>query len=441
MKEFRISDFLSLRRILYWRWKVWRSQYYPPAKLQALQWKLLSKLLDHCFANVPYYRRLFTDLGLRRSDFRSLDDLSLLPVMSKDVLLRRHDEFRADNVERYKPREIPTSGTTGTPLRVYWDRDSNVLELTCQWRHFSWIGYRLGQSFLDIRSVILDDAKGYKWNWKCRGLEFSSDIIDESNIGEYAALVRRYRVKLWRGHPSAISSFCRLLKEAGIDDVKPKCVVTVSEALLPYQRELIESWTGVTVCDNYGLHEHNALICQCPEGGYHIASEYGIVEIIKDNGEPAQSGEEGRIVATGLHNKAFPLLRYDTRDCATVSDKVCGCGRTLPLVENLTGRIDDRVMTADGRWVSGLHFAFFFAGAVEMSQVVQRERDALDVYLVPTDDYDDETDVHLTDILKKKLGRSMGVRIHHVKEVPFPSPGKFKFVINMLGETPDSQGV
>ncbi|MBN1592932.1 MAG: phenylacetate--CoA ligase family protein [Candidatus Coatesbacteria bacterium] len=436
MIEFKIRDFLYPRRLIYWRWLLSRSQYYSRERLQTLQWRLFSKMLDHCFENVPHYRELFRKHGLDRADFSGLDDLSKIPILSKDYLLEHHDEFKADNFTEFHPKAIHTSGTTGSPLTVYWDSDSNVVEFTSIWRHFSWLGYRLGEPFLDIRSVILDAAEGYKWNYKCRGLEFSSDIIDESNIRRYADLLRKYRVKLWRGHPAAISAFCHILAEAGIEDVKPKYVFTASEAVLDHQRKSIEDWTGVPVCDNYGLKEHNVLITQCPQGGYHVAMEYGIVEIVKDDGTPAGPGEEGRIVATGLHNKAFPLLRYDTMDYATRSDAYCPCGRTLPLVENLTGRIDDRVLTADGRWVSGLHFAFFLPKGIRRAQLLQKEELGLDVYLVPNREFAEDTAKLLTADLKKKLGDAMEIRIHMVEEVPYRSCGKFKFVINQMDKKP-----
>ncbi len=264
----------------------------------------------------------------------------------------------------------------------------------------------------------------------------SALTINASNIERYAAALRKYRVKLWRGHPFPMYSLCRLLSDAGIDDVKPKRVFSHAETLWDHQRWFIESWTGAPICDNYGLKEHNALICQCPEGGYHIAPEYGIIEIIKDDGSPAQPGEEGRIVATGLHNKAFPLLRYDTGDYAVQSDRACSCGRTLPLLEKLTGRIDDRLLTADGRWISITRFAFPLVEGVRKAQLVQEESLALDVYLVPGRGYNREGEAVLRAEYKKRLGEAMDIRIHRVEEVPFVTTRKFKFVVCKLKNVP-----
>ena len=438
MIEFKIFDFLSPHRLIYWRRKLWQSQYDTLKQQQELQWRLFSNLLKHCFRHVPYYRKCFAERGLRQSDFNSLDDLSRIPILSKNQLIAHADQLKADNFAKYRPSEIRTSGTTGTPLVVYWDLGSNILELTCMWRHFNWGGYRLGEPFLDIRSVVMAEPAGYKWNWKCRGLEMSSDNLRPSNIREFAEIIRQHRIKLWRGHPSSIDTLCRILDESGIEDIKPKYIYTSSEAVLEHQRKWIESWVGVPVCDSYGLKEHNALICQCPKGGYHIASEYGLVEIIKDDGRPALPGEEGRIIATSLHNRAFPLLRYDTGDYATPTHLMCPCGRTLPLVEQLTGRIDDRLLTVDGNWVSGVHFAFFFASGVRKAQLIQESPGSLDVYLVPLEGYGPSTENHLAEALKTKLGRSMNIVIHVVEELPDGSSGKFKFVINKLKKEFDS---
>ena len=436
MIEFRIGDFLYPRRLISWRRFLWRSQYFPREELLRLQCKLLSRILDHCFENVPHYRILFKELGLKRSDFVRLEDLSKLPILSKDYLIEHHGEFKADNFEKFRPRAVHTSGSTGTPLTMYWDRDSNVVEFACMWRHFSWMGYRLGEPFMDIRSVVMDAPEGYKWNFKCRALELSSDIIDRSNVHKYAELLRKHHVKLWRGYAASLDALCHALSEAGIEDVKPKYVFTASEAVLDHQRKFIEAWTGVPVCDNYGLTEHNVLITQCPKGGYHVAMEYGIVEIVKEDGSPAGPGEEGRIIATGLHNKAFPLLRYDTMDYATRSDATCPCGRTLPLVERLTGRVGDRVLTADGRWVSGLHWAFSLRKSIKRAQLIQKEKLALDVHVVPNPVVGEETVRMLRSELKKKLGEEMEIRIHTSEEVPCRSSGKFKFVINEMDEKP-----
>jgi len=432
MKEFKIRNFLSIRRILYWRWKLWRSQYYSLEKLKALQWKLLSSMLDHCYENVPYYIEEFTRLGLRRSDFRSLDDLSKIPVINKWTLLDNFERFKAVNMKKFRPVPVHTSGSTGTPMSFFWDINCNVMELTCQWRHFSWTGYRIGEPFAEIRNKVMTTPDGTKWNWKCRALQISAPLISASSIGAYARLFEKYKIKFWRGNCASLHHLCLALKEAGIDWIMPERIISTAEPVLEYQRNFIESFTGVCVCDNFGHYEHTALICQCPQGGYHINPEYGIVEILKEDGSPAKDGEEGRIIGTGLHNRAVPLLRYDSCDYAVQSSKTCSCGRTLPLLEHLTGRFIERLLTADGRWVSGMRFAFKFGQKIRLAQFVQEKPGEVDLYIVPDKDFSFEPNKLMYDELARYLGKDTVLRTHLVSDVPYHEPGKFKFVVNKL---------
>ena len=433
MIKFTFSDFFSPGRILYWRRLLWSSQYWPTEKLEALQEKLLRRTLDHCFRNVPYYRKLAEKNHLDWSGLRPREILSKLPVINKFDISDHHEDFKADGFRKFHPQKIRTTGTTGTPMDVYWDLSSNVIELLSQYRHFSWAGYRLGDPILDIRSVTFAESKWYRWNWKCQILEISSDIITAENIKVYAELLRKYRIKLWRGYPECLDYFARLLAEAGIGDIKPQAVISVSVNVLDYQRRFIESWSGVPLLDNYGLDEHIALICQCPHGGYHIASEYGLVEIIKDDGTPARPGEAGRIVATGFHNRAFPLARYDTMDFAIASNRMCACGRSLPLIERLTGRIADFVLDARGQWISASSFPLYAAAGIRKSQLIQSKKGSIDFYFVPDKNFTPAQADLLEQEFKKKLGQSMIVHLHQVKEVPYPKLGKkYRFAISKL---------
>jgi phenylacetate-CoA ligase len=433
MKPFRLSDYFKLNKILRFRWLMWRSQFFPLERIRILQWNWLSGLLDHCFQSVPYYRDLFKKMGIHRSDIRSLEDVQIIPILDKNTVRENYGDLRADNFREFKTSECHTCGTTGTPLRPHWDLNSNVVTAMGIWRHLSWAGYRLGNSFLDVRTCAWDFSKEYLWTPWCRGLEFSIDRINPSNIGRFAQYLRKYRIKFWRGHPPAMCRLAQLLLDAGIENVKPKFLVPQGLSLHQYQREFLELWSNAPVCDYYSMVERCVQICQCPDGGYHTTAELGLVEIIKEDGTPAQPGEEGRIVATGFHNFAFPFLRYDTGDLAIQSDTICQCGRTLPLIENVTGRIDDYVTDADGKQIAALHLPLYFARGVRMAQVVQEKKGVLDVYIVPSEDFNLENQSFIIHEFRKFVGRNMQIHIHEVCEVPYHQPGKkFKFVVSML---------
>ncbi|MBN2201386.1 phenylacetate--CoA ligase family protein [bacterium] len=432
MVQFNLSDFNSIHRVLHWRRLLWRSQYFPRAEQDALQWSLLSTLLDHCFAEVPGYRECWRRLGLCREDFRSAADIVRFPVISKKDVRTDPQSFRSNRFASYRPKPMRTTGTTGSPLEVYWDSGSNAMELAAQWRHYSWFGYRLGTPFLDIRFHKHRPSGRWAWNWKCRGLETCIRLWDDSNAEELARELKRRGVRLWRGHPTAVYELCRLFERRGITQPKPSCIITVGHLLLDYERDFMQKWAGVTVGDSYGLTEHTALICRCPAGSYHIAPEYGLIEILREDDSTAAPGEEGRIVSTGLHNMAFPLIRYDTGDRAVASAEVCSCGRTLPVVRELAGRNDDRLIDRNGRRIASLHRMFKYSDGVRCSQIVQNEAGVIEAYVVPADGFSDRDGSRIIAEFKRELGDDMKVRLHVVQELPFPPEGKFKFAVNRM---------
>ncbi|OVE79713.1 hypothetical protein BVY01_01690 [bacterium I07] len=436
MEPFRIKDYLKTKSIIEWRKRLWKSQYFSSEQLKSLQWELLSRLLDHCFKNVPYYHKVYHEHGIVRSDIKSLDDLGRLPLIDKDVLRTSFHQFKADNFNTYRTIETRTSGSTGTPLTLFWELNANIVALISMWRQYSWVGYRLGNGFLDIRSRVWNYPSSYRWTTWCRGLEIPADLIDKAQIHDYADLLRKYRVKLWRGHAPAMHLLASLLKEAGIHDTKPKCITPSGVAVQSYQREFLEDWAGVPVCDAYDLAERCTTIRQCPEGGYHISAELGIVEILKDNCIHAKPGQEGRIIATGLHNYAFPLIRYDTRDFAIQSDRGCACGRTLPLVESITGRVDDYIINTQGMPITGLHFAFYAAKGIKIAQIVQTRLNELDLYVVTTESWNNQNQSCIIAEIKKFAGSTMKVIVHKTDKIPYQQPGKkFKFIICKIEST------
>jgi len=449
MIEFKFSDFLAPWPILRTYALLRRSEHWSAERMTRYQSEKLAAVLRYCGEEVPFYRDLFPKIGLRSQDItpeNAKESLKLIPVLGKDQLRQSPALFLADHAERYRPKAITTSGTTGTPLTVYWDRGSNIMELCCMQRFWRWAGFHVGQSFLDLRSrmfmpedkhVVHGDGITYIRNWKVNALEFSSDMIDESNVKKYYEVLEHYRPRLVRGHPQAIQHLAALLDRVGLRGWRPKVITPTSEALYEFQRRQISELWGAPILDHYGLKEHNAFAAQCLEGGYHIFPEYGIFEIVDDDGRAVEPGVEGWIVATGLHNFAQPLLRYNTRDRAVASvSGVCRCGRTLPCIDRLVGRIDDCVYTADGKRYSGLHFAFFGRRGIVKGRIIQDNTAGIRVELVTTSEFDATEQATLQETLMKKLDGKLAVDIQRVPEIVQETPGKFKFVVCKLDRKP-----
>jgi phenylacetate-CoA ligase len=230
-----------------------------------------------------------------------------------------------------------------------------------------------------------------------------------------------------------------LLDSRGFHDWRPDAITTASEAIYDFQRAEIERIWRAPILDSYGLKEHNVFITQCREGGYHVSPEYGICEILDDDGNPVGPGEEGWVVATGLHNYAQVLLRYNTADRAVRGrGQTCPCGRTLPLVERLVGRIDDCLCLENGKRYSGIAFAFFNRRGVRKARLIQEDFRHVTVELVVTDEFDPAVGQALLSALQEKVQHQLEFEIRIVDAIVQQSPGKFKFVVSRC-KRPSSQ--
>jgi phenylacetate-CoA ligase len=445
LREFRVSDFFYPLGLARTHLLLRRSEHWTRTQFEQYQGEKLARLLHHCAEQVPYYGPVFSRLGLEAdkvSPHNAVEFLKQLPILDKETLRETPDQFIARNAGRLRPRPESTSGSTGTPLTALWDRGSNVMELCCMQRHWRWAHFGIGQPFLEVNSseltgtenhAVIDGNFRYLRNWKINALEVSSDFIDEGNIQRYYELLLRYKPRMVRGQPQAIQHLIDLLQSRDLTDWRPRAVTTKGEMLHDFQRRQIEEAWQVPVLVGFGLVEHNVFIAQCPAGSYHISPEYGICEIVDDDGNPTAQGEEGRIVATGLHNYAQPLLRYDTGDFAVAgSYDSCPCGRTLPTVERLMGRIEDYLYGRDGRRYSGMRFAFRGGRGFKKARLVQEDLGRVTVELEVTGDFDQAARAELLNALEARFGDKLVFDIKIVDEIVQETPGKFKFVVSKL---------
>lgn len=71
---------------------------------------------------------------------------------------------------------------------------------------------------------------------------------------------------------------------------------------------------------------------------FHIDNTVELIEIVDEDGKNLKVGEIGEIVHTDLSKKAFPLVRYKTRDMGKIKKKDCPCGNSYILtIEGKSG--------------------------------------------------------------------------------------------------------
>ncbi len=417
----------------YWK-QVLESQWYDQERLRELQEEALRSLVAYCYERVPYYGELFRSIGLHPGDIRTVEDLSKLPLLEKDMLRGREELFTPRGRPRWLLRKAHTSGTTGKPLTVYRDLDNVVYEYATLQRQWLWGGLRSNERLATLKGekrVPADRNKPPFWRYSPseRKLVMSSYHLSRRNAEAYVEALRKFRPAGLEGYPSSVYALARFMAEQGIS-LPLRAVFTTSETLEPRQRRLIEEVFACKVFDYYGQAERVVAIHTCEQGRYHVLPEYGIAEFL-----PVKAAEEGNVyelVGTGLHNRAMPLLRYRLGDTVQLSEEKCPCGRAYPTVKAIIGRRDNYLVTPSGALIGRLDHVFKGARHIVEAQLVQEVVDRVEVRIVPDRDFAREDAEYVRKKLQERVGSRMQVAIKIVDRIPRSKAGKFRAVVSRV---------
>lgn len=407
------------------------SQGWAPDRLRGWVQERLERTLVHASARVPYYRRTLAPF---RNSFASMVerlDISELPYLTKEDVRSHFGELHADDWREYRTTPTHTSGSSGTPTKFLLDGDSNVSHFAAIWRVLNWAGYKFGDRFADLTGHVSKHGHLVEYDLRLNCLHLSSFDFKRENIGNYVERLRRFQPVLLKAYPSSLDLFCRWARDAGLQLPEPGAVLTCAESLLEHQRLMIRETLSAPLFDFYNQNERAALISTCRSGRYHIHEEYSLVEQVPQSTKWEDSRE---IVATTFHNLAMPLIRYRTGDLVTQDDGTrCTCGRHYRTVRSIQGRIEDVVVTPDGRHVGRLDAAFKYSPGIRLSRIVQRTPRDIRVDIVKAASYSTQDGETLERELRARLGVAIGIHFNFVEDIPVGTNGKIKFVVSEPG--------
>ena len=413
------------------QWKAWREE-------------RLSFVLNRAATRVPFYRELWANRR-RHGDRTSAAYLENWPILEKERLRENARAFVAEDCEVRRMQHVRTSGTTGKSLELWRSKETErawyaMFEARCRrWyglsRHDRWaiLGGRL------VTPVHLRRPPFWVWNAALHQLYMSSYHLAPDLIGHYLDALSRYRIKYLYGYTSALYELAQEVLSRGRGELKIAVVVTNAEPVFAYQRRVIEEAFQCPVRETYGMAEVVAAASECEKGRLHFWPELAEVEVVEDN-LPLNEGASGDLLCTGLLNADMPLIRYRVGDRVSLAkaDEACSCGRTLPILTAIEGRIDDVLYTSDGRRVGRLDPVFKTNLPIREAQIIQETLDRVRVCYVPSGQFTHEAARSITDQLSARLG-TVRVDFEEVNEVPRTANGKFRAVVcNLAPELKES---
>jgi len=431
--------FLDFLRKSQWESIQWHEDY-QLAKLQAL--------IASAGKTSAYYRNLFKANGINTADINSPADLKHIPILQKETLIHRLDEFIPENFPRRRLMINSTSGSTGEPFKFYEDYYAVMREEAFAVRHWENAGMKLGEPAIYLRSYVPNNQNAtYRYDPVNNRHYLSAYHLDEQNLHFYCKKIEQIGSKFIFGYPSSLEVFADFLSMAG-KTLKFSAVITGSEMLTPNARGKMERSFGAKVFDWYGLAEPTVTMGQCELGGYHLFSEYGYLELLNaQNNLITTEGEIGRIVGTNFTNQALPIIRYDTGDLGVHTNQKCNCGRGTPaVISAIHGRKDDLLVGANGQFLPSVNFYSMFAklgGEVHRFQLIQNGRSKFCLKLIRGPEFDQKSISTIVEGLNQRIGGRPEIEIEAVAKITPTRAGKIRAVIRnfSLSASPNGEEI
>ena len=379
------------------------------------------EIFQRAYDESTFYQKLYQNMGIKREDIRRLADIKKLPILTKDMIRAHGEEILTTS--KWKLLNNHTSGTTGTPLKVYEDWSSIWREQAYIYCYRKRCGYIYGQPLVSLRGN-LDKKDLFMKVHVSNTLYLSSYNINDKTVHIYYEQIQKHCPVAIEGYPSSLYALALLLRDNNMYLNIP-LAFTSSETLLDYQRSLIENQMNTNIYDFYGNTERTIQLCEnINHNGYYESPGYSINEFVED-------GE----ITTSLINESFPLIRYKGNDVMELSEE----GKTHR-VKRIQGRKSSCLIGKDGSRYSSALLTRVFKDIVTIdeAQFVQKKLGIVDLNVVVGDKFSDSDMQSLRDAVEFQLGaRNFDLKIRKVSkdDLIYSKSGKFNYILNLMPET------
>lgn len=417
-----------------------QSEKWSSGDIESYQGEKLRELIKYVYENVPYYCDLMKSLKLIPDDIRSRKDLVKLPVLTKEDVRNNFHKLISNKVKKRDLIFKHTSGTTGKSLHFYMQPSAVAFQWAICWRHRKRFGIERENWHVNFTGKLVvppEQRKPPYWRWNTPMYQVIINMhhLTPSEITDIVSFLNRHHFKFYSGYPSIIHALVVASKDMGLTlNSPPQVIFTGAENILDYQRTSIQAYMGCVLTDLYGFTEACGSASQCTEFVYHEDFEFGIMECVDPLPMDKDGRIKGKIICTGFASPAFPFIRYEVGDMGIWEDphKNCKCGCKSRMLVGIEGRIDDYVITPEGRKIMRFDYIFKDTTNIKEAQVVQEKPGAIKVRIVRRPRYSVQDERYISQEIAKWVSQKLNVSFEYVDEIERANTGKFQAVVSKI---------
>lgn len=418
-----------------------RIPYFSEKKLHELRDRRLRRIVQYAAKTVPYYRDFFQREGINPGQIKTVADLDRLPLVDKQELRKDPSRFLSNSALGKNSIAFLTSGSTGLPLNIHHDSNSLLANIAFGERQREVItgicgrkiGYREALiSYNGCVSTKVWDFYEKKTYIPVRPQRLLIPI--SKTIEAVVQELNRFRPNVLIGYGSYLEAFFKTIYSMEVNIQLPQVLLYGGDAMTNAGRDFIEEKFGVPVLSTYQAMEcfKIGFFCENREN-FHLHEDLCHVKIVNADGEEVADDEKGEVVISNLVNRGTVLLNYRLGDIASISNRKCSCGRTLSLLSEIEGRVEDIIILPDGQFVHPrvVWSIFKHKNEVLQYQLIQHELMLFELKLVTSgqETVNGFLNELLTD-LREVLGESSTIEAEFYNELPRQNRGKFRSVMS-----------
>jgi phenylacetate-CoA ligase len=423
------------------------SQYLNTDALKELQETRLRRLIQHAARHTAFYPSRFRECGLVENGNVHLDEFQSLPLLDKEDLRSRTETLRSDDLGTRNWRYNTSGGSTGEPVQFIQDDTYTRWALAVKRLFNDWTGYRLGQPRIKLwgseRDLLVGNAtlKTTVRRWVRNEYPLNAFQMGEAEMRRFVDRINEVQPIQILAYVESAFELAKFIKQEGLEVHSPQAVMTSAGTLHDHMRETIRETFQAPVFNRYGSREVGDIACGCEaHEGLHVSAPTHYVEILRPDGTPTEPGEVGEIVVTLLTNYAMPLIRYRIGDMGAWAESACVCGRSWPLLKEVTGRVTDVFIRSDGKRIDGRLFNTFLweHDFVEKYQVIQDSVNSITVKISCNSKQTDAKTKYKKEIgqirknIKSVMGGGCRVVFQFQEDIRPTDSGKYRYTISRV---------